>query len=80
MESRGVQLAECQNIIEAAVTDRRLGKLLKVKKGFPVLALRRTSYDANGQPVLYEDANCRGDLYSYAIRMVRQPRARRVRP
>ena len=76
MESRGVRLAECQNIIEAAVTDRRLGKLLQVGSGFPVLALRRTSYDAEGRPVLYEDAACRGDLYSYAIRMARQPGAR----
>jgi len=73
MESRGVRLAECQNIIRAAVTDRRLGKLLQVKKGFPVLALQRTSYDTDGRPVLYEEAACRGDLYSYATRLVRQP-------
>jgi GntR family transcriptional regulator len=74
MESHGVRLAECQNIIGAAVTDRRLGQLLRVKKGFPVLALRRTSYDSEGRPVLYEEAACRGDLYSYAIRLARQPR------
>jgi GntR family transcriptional regulator len=75
MESRGVQLAECQNVIEASVTDRRLGKLLQVRSGFPVLALRRTTYDASGRPVLYEEAACRSDLYSYAVRMVRHPRA-----
>ncbi len=75
MESRGIQLAECQNVIEAAVTDQRLGKLLEVKENFPVLALRRTTYDARGRPVLYEDAACRSDLYSYAVRMVRQPRS-----
>jgi GntR family transcriptional regulator len=79
MESRGIKLDECQNIIEAAVIDRRLGKLLGVKEGFPVLSLRRTSYDANGVPVLYEDAACRSDLYSYSIRMKRQPRTRRRR-
>jgi GntR family transcriptional regulator len=73
IESHGVRLAECQNIITASVTDRRLGRLLQVKAGFPVLALRRTSYDSDGQPVLYEDATCRGDLYSYAVRMARQP-------
>jgi GntR family transcriptional regulator len=73
VESHGVRLAECQNIITASVTDRRLGKLLQVKAGFPVLALRRTSYDAEGRPVLYEDAACRGDLYSYAVRLARQP-------
>lgn len=72
MESRGIRLAECQNLIEAAVTNRRLSELLQVKKGFPVLALRRTSYDTEGQPVLYEDAACRGDLYGYAIRLARQ--------
>ena len=71
MERRGVPLAECQNIIQAAITDDRLGKLLRVKKGFPVLALRRTSYDRDGRPVLYEEATCRGDLYSYAIRLSR---------
>ncbi|HXY01832.1 MAG TPA: GntR family transcriptional regulator [Candidatus Limnocylindrales bacterium] len=75
MESHGVLLADCQNIIEASVTDGRLSKLLRVKKGFPVLALRRTSYDTEGQPVLYEEAACRGDLYSYAIRLTRRPRA-----
>jgi GntR family transcriptional regulator len=75
MESHGVRLAECQNIITAAVTDRQLSKLLRVREGFPVLALRRTSYDAEGRPVLYEDAVCRGDLYSYAVRMARQPGA-----
>ena len=74
METRGVRLAECQNIIMAAVTDQQLGKLLRVKKGFPVLALRRTSYDIKGLPVLYEEAACRGDLYSYAIRLARPPR------
>ena len=73
MESRGIQLAECQNIIEAAVTDRRLSELLQVKKGVPILALRRTSYDTEGRPVLYEDAACRGDMYRYAVRLVRQP-------
>jgi GntR family transcriptional regulator len=73
MESHGVRLAECQNIITASVTDRHLGKLLGVREGFPVLALRRTSYDTERRPVLYEDAACRGDLYSYAVRMARQP-------
>lgn len=75
METHGVPLAECQNVIQAAITDQRLGKLLRVKKGFPVLSLRRTSYDAEGRPVLYEEAACRGDLYSYAIRLARHPRA-----
>jgi len=74
VESHGVRLAECQNLIRAAVTDRRLGRLLQVKKGFPVLALQRTSYDADGRPVLYEEAACRGDLYSYATRLARQTR------
>ena len=74
MESRGIRLAECQNLIEAAVTDRRLSNLLQVRKGFPILALQRTSYDAKGRPVLYEEAACRGDMYSYAIRLVRQRR------
>jgi len=73
MESRGIQLAECQNIIEAAVTDHRLSELLQVRKGVPILALRRTSYDTEGRPVLYEDAACRGDMYRYAVRLVRQP-------
>ncbi len=72
MESRGIRLAECQNLIEAAVTDHQISKLLQVKKGFPILSLRRTSYDAKGRPVLYEDAACRGDLYTYAIRQARQ--------
>ena len=75
IEWHGVWLSECQNIIEAAVTDRYLSKLLQVKKGSPVLALRRTSYDTEGRPALYEEAACRGDLYSYAIRLARQPRA-----
>ena len=74
IESRGIQLAECQNLIKAAVTDRRLGKLLQVESGFPVLALQRTTYDAKSRPVLYEDAACRSDLYSYAVRMVRHQR------
>jgi GntR family transcriptional regulator len=79
MESRGIRLAECQNIIEASVTDRRLSELLQVKKGFPVLALKRTSYDTEGRPVLYEDASCRGDMYTYAIRLARQRQARSQR-
>jgi GntR family transcriptional regulator len=73
MESRGIQLAECQNLIQAGVTDVHSGKLLRVKNGFPVLVLRRTSYDSEGHPVLYEDATCRGDMYSYAVRLARQP-------
>jgi GntR family transcriptional regulator len=72
MESHGVRLHECQNIIGAAVTDHRLGELLGVKNGFPVLALQRTSYDTKGRAILYEDAACRGDLYRYTIRLSRQ--------
>ena len=75
MEYRGIELAECQNVIEAAIADRRLSKLLQVKENFPVLALQRTTYDANGSPVLYEDAACRSDLYRYAVRMVRRPQS-----
>ena len=75
IESHGVQLGECQNVIEAAVTDRRLSKMLKVKTGFPILLVRRTTYDVKGRPILYEDSACRGDLYSYAIRLARQPRS-----
>jgi len=74
MESRGIRLAECQNLIEAAVTDRQLSEQLQVKKGFPILALQRTSFDTKGRPVLYEEAACRGDMYSYAIRQARQRR------
>ncbi len=73
MEARGIRLAQCQNVIKAAVADRRLSKLLRVRSGFPILALQRTAFDSKGRPVLYEDASCRGDLYSYAFRMVRQP-------
>jgi GntR family transcriptional regulator len=77
LESRGIRLGECQNIIEASVTNRSLSKLLRVKVDFPILALRRTSYDDKGRPVIYENSACRGDQYSYAIRMVREPRTRR---
>ena len=76
IESRGVELAGCQNVIEASVADQRLGGLLEVKKGFPILVLRRTSYDSSGRPVLYEDAYFRGDMYSYAIRLFRPSRDR----
>ena len=76
MESRGTRLAECQNIIKASVSDRRLSELLRVKKGFPMLALKRTSYDTEARPVLYEDASCRGDMYTYSIRLARQRQAR----
>ncbi len=75
IETHGVQLGECQNIIEAAVTDRRLGQMLKVRSGSPILSVRRTSYDVKGRPILYEDSACRGDLYSYALRLARQPRS-----
>jgi len=74
MEARGIQLAECQNLIRAGVTDGRLGKLLQVKKGFPVLVLHRTSIDREKRAVLYEDATCRGDLYSYVVRLAREAR------
>lgn len=76
IEARGIALSQGQCIIQAAVTDQRLGKLLRVKKGFPVLALRRTSYDAEGAAVLYEEAVCRGDMYSYSIRLARDPETR----
>jgi GntR family transcriptional regulator len=76
IESRGIRLAECQNLIEAAVTGRQLSEQLQVKKGFPILALQRTSYDTKGRPILYEEAACRGDMYSYAIRLARKPPVR----
>ncbi|NLG68150.1 MAG: GntR family transcriptional regulator [Firmicutes bacterium] len=72
LESRDIEVAEAVHTIEAGLTDEILARYLEVAVGFPVVRCRRTTYDPKGQPIVYEEAACRGDLYSYTVRLKRQ--------
>lgn len=67
----GVQLAEAQYVIEAAVADATTAKHLKAKLGAPILEIERTSYATTGKPVDYERLYYRGDRIRYRMLLKR---------
>lgn len=57
--------------IEARIAEEEVAKYLEIEEGFPLLAFRRTAYDAEGNPLVYEAGVARADKYSYEISLKR---------
>ncbi|MFK7694119.1 GntR family transcriptional regulator [Paenibacillus sp. HJGM_3] len=74
-EACGRYVDEAAHSIEAAVADAELAEHLHVEAGFPLLAFRRTGYDATGAPIVYERGFARADQYSYEIKLKRSVRS-----
>jgi GntR family transcriptional regulator len=73
-ERTGTPVEQARHSIEAALAEEESGAWLGVEPGFPLLAFRRTAYDASGNPLVYEWGLARGDQYSYEITLRRSPK------
>jgi GntR family transcriptional regulator len=71
LAGEGIQLAGCEETIDAVSSDKELARLLDVPVGAPLLRATRYSWGEDGQFVEYVVALYRADLYQYRIRLTR---------
>ncbi|WP_127490730.1 GntR family transcriptional regulator [Paenibacillus glycanilyticus] len=67
----GRTVNEALHVIEGAVLEGEEAELLEVASGFPALRFRRTAFDMEGKPLVYEEGIIRADQYSYEVRLKR---------
>lgn len=70
-ERFGIVPAEALQEFEADLAQPRERTLLRLNEGAPVLKLRRTTFDAAGEPFEYVVSVYRGDRYRFGARLVR---------
>jgi GntR family transcriptional regulator len=68
----GLSLARGQRTIEAVAADARQAKLLRVRKGAPLVSLLSVSFLADGRPIEYYLALHRGDRSRFDVELVRR--------
>jgi len=68
----GLSLARGQRTIEAVAADARQARLLRVRKGAPLVFLQSVSYLAGGRPIEYYLALHRGDRSRFEVELVRR--------
>jgi len=67
-----VKIGRGFQIIEAALADSRVGALLEVMTGAPLLKIERTVFDVKNRPVEYISILYRSDRYHYTVDLVRR--------
>lgn len=67
-----LSLARGQRTIEAVAADERCAKLLRVRKGAPLVLLQSISYLEDGRPIEYYLAHHRGDRSRFEVELVRR--------
>jgi GntR family transcriptional regulator len=67
-----VKIGRGFQIIEATLADSRVGALLDVMAGAPLLKIERTVFDVNDRPVEYISILYRSDRYHYTVDLVRK--------
>lgn len=63
----GLSFSETHRIIQAVAATAREARLLRTRKGAPLLLVQRTTISAEGKPVEYLHALYRGDRFEYYI-------------
>ena len=63
----GVTLARSSVVIAAISADAAQARLLKVRKGTPLLLLREPHYDASGRPVLFAVNHHNSDIVQFTL-------------
>ncbi len=79
-EKYGIVLGEAVYRIEAVGADRHVAEALDIKRGAPVLGMERTTYNAEGVPVDFEEMFYRGDRIRYTMRLQRRRPGRGTGP
>jgi GntR family transcriptional regulator, N-acetylglucosamine utilization regulator len=67
----GLSLERGQRTIEAVAADERCARLLRVRKGAPLVFLQSVSYLEDGRPIEYYLAHHRGDRSRFEVELVR---------
>jgi len=68
-ENAGVRIHRSEVKIRASLASRKIGGLLKVPKGSPVLELRRLTYSREQKPVEYAVLSFPGDSYELTAQL-----------
>jgi GntR family transcriptional regulator len=71
LEKKGVRLKEAEQTIEASISNQEQTRLIKQKRPFPILVIRRLAYSINGEVVEYVKGVYHGDRYRYSCRLTR---------
>jgi GntR family transcriptional regulator len=68
-EHAGVRIGNATVKIRASQASRRIGEMLQIRKGNPVLELRRLTFSAEGKPVEYALLYFPGDFYELTAQL-----------
>lgn len=68
----GVRLQEAYHTIRAGRPAPEEAELLGIDVGEPVVKFERTTLNADGRPVVYEQGTARSDMYEYSVHLYRQ--------
>ena len=68
-ENAGVRIHNSEVKIRASLASRKIGELLRVPKGSPVLELRRLTFSAEQKPVEYAVLSFPGDSYELTAQL-----------
>ena len=72
--NHGIRPCQAEQELEAAIIQPRESEWLEVDPGTPVMLIRRTTYDVDGQPIEFVNSVYRGDRYKFVAQLrVRQP-------
>jgi len=71
-EHCNVRAARTRQVATAESADARVSKMLGVRVGTPMLILRRTYLDQDGNPIEYTELICRPDRYQHTIDFLRE--------
>jgi GntR family transcriptional regulator len=67
LRSRGVQPLVAKQRITAHAASQREARLLKIRRGRPLIAMQRTAYDVDGQVIEFGDHVYRADGYAIEV-------------
>lgn len=67
-----IRAARTRQVATAVAADTLAAKLLGVRKGAPLLALRRTYLNSDDEPIEYTELLCRPDRYQHTVDFLRE--------
>jgi|TARA_R110002033_G_scaffold10172_8_gene33439 GntR family transcriptional regulator len=66
-EEYNIEFYNAEEIVEAKAANKDEAKRLNVKEGFPLLSLKRLSYDTSNKPIEYSNLVIKSDMYKHKI-------------
>ena len=71
LEQNSIVIRKSSQIISAIPAGKSQAEILQIKYGDPLLYIERTTYTAEGRPILYSCFYYRSDSYSFKIKLFR---------